>query len=289
MGRVPAAAAPLLDIQPLGSAHTEEALCFLATPTVDAVFMTGLIRDNGVESSHNRGTFYAARDAQGRLEGVALIGHATLIEAQTEEALSAFARLAEEHQQAHVIMGRPEKIENFWRYYGQGGQRPRQICRELLFEQHAPATVLAGVPGLRPATLDDVALVAPVNAWMAEEESCVNPLEVDAEGFHERLRRRIEQGRVWVWTKERRLIFKVDVMAEAPGVVYLEGVYVHPLKRRRGYGARCLSQLAAHFLAREQRIWLLVNERNKDAQLFFFKVGYKLRGCYDTIFLHPQG
>ncbi len=251
--------------------------------------MTGLIHDNGVESPHNRGTFYAARDSRGGLEGVALIGHATLIEAHTEEALSAFARLAGEHQHALVIMGQPEKIESFWRYYGQGGQRPRQICRELLFEQHTFAPVLAAVPDLRPATLDDVALVAPVNAWMAEEESCVNPLEVDAEGFHERLRRRIEQGRVWVWTKDRRLMFKVDVMAEAPGVVYLEGVYVHTLERGHGYGARCLSQLGRQFLGRGQRVWLLVNERNKDAQLFFFKVGYKLRGCYDTIFLQPEG
>lgn len=283
------ARASLLNIQPLTNAHAREALGFLATQSIDSIYMTGLIQDNGVESQFNRGTFYAARDTDGRLEGVALIGHATLIEARTEEALSAFARLARANPHAHVIVGQQEKIESFWSYYGKGGQRPRQICRELLFEQRQPTLALEPIPELRRATLKDLPQIIPVNALMAEEESGVNPLEVDAEGFRTRLRRRVEQGRVWVWTRGPRLIFKVDVMTEAPGVVYLEGVFVHPLERGRGYGARCLSQLGRQFLARERAICLLVNERNKDAQVFFFKIGYKLRGCYDTIFLQPEG
>jgi predicted GNAT family acetyltransferase len=279
------AAACSIDIQPLTSADANEALGFLATNTVDNIFMIGLIRDNGVESSFNRGTFYAARSEDGRLEGVALIGHATLIETRTEEALAAFARLAKKSAQAHVIVGQQEKIESFWNYYGPGGQLPRQICRELLLEQRAPILALEPVEELRRATLEDLPQIAPVNAAMAEEESGVNPLHADAVGFRTRLQRRIEQGRIWVWTKDGQLIFKVDVMAEAPGVSYLEGVYIHPRERGRGYGARCLSQLGRRFLARERRVCLLVNERNKEAQVFFFKAGYKLRGCYDTIFL----
>jgi GNAT superfamily N-acetyltransferase len=278
----------LLDLQPLTNAHAAEALGFLATHTVDNIFMAGLIHDNGVESPLNRGTFYAARDARGRLEGLALIGHATLIEVRTDEALCAFARLAKTNSRAHVIVGQQQKIDGFWSYYARGGQQPRVVCRELLFEQRSATARLEPVPGLRLATLEDLPLIVPVNASLAEEESNVNPLDVDAEGFRARLQRRIEQGRVWLWTNSGRLLFKVDVMADAAGVVYLEGVYVHPRERRRGYGARCLSQLGRLFLQRGQTICLLVNEQNKEAQLFFFKVGYKLRGCYDTIFLQPE-
>ena len=279
------AAVGFTDIQPLTDAHSSEALGFLANGAVDNVYMVGLIRDNGVESPLNRGTFYAARAMDGELEGVALIGHATLVEARTEMVLAAFARLAQRSPHAHVICGQQEKIESFWSYYGPSGQRPRQICRELLFEQRLPIKTLEPVPELRPATIEDMELIVPVNALMAEEESGVNPLDVDAEGFRARLRRRIEQGRVRVWTRDERLIFKVDVMAKTAGVIYLEGVYVHPNERRRGYGARCLSQLGREFMAGGRVVQLLVNERNKDAQVFFFKAGYKLRGCYDTIFL----
>ncbi len=288
LGQTSAAGASSLDLQPLTNAHAAEALGFLAPYTVDNIFMAGLIRDNGIESQFNRGTFYAARDASGQLEGIALIGHATLVEARTEAALASFARLAKQHPHAHVIVGRQEKIESFWGYYGQGGQQPRQICRELLFEQRLPAPAREPVPGLRAATMEDLPQIVPVNALLAEDESGVNPLEADAEGFRARLQRRIEQGRVFVWTKGARLVFKVDVMAEAEGVIYLEGVFVHPLERGRGYGARCLAQLGRQFIARRQRVCLLVNERNKDAQVFFFKVGYKLGGCYDTIFLRPE-
>lgn len=277
-----------LDLQPLTDAQQSEALDFLATRTVDNIFMIGLIRDNGVEHPLNRGTFYAARNSQGHIEGVALIGHATLVEARTEEALAAFARLAKMNSRAHVIVGEQEKIEGFWNYYGEGGQQPRVVCRELLFEQRLPILALAPVPELRQATLEDLPLIVPVNALMAEEESGINPLDVDAIGFRARLGRRIEQGRVWVWTRDEQLLFKVDVMAEAPGVIYLEGVYVHPLERGRGYGARCLSQLGRQFLDSDSVVCLLVNEHNKDAQVFFFKAGYKLRGCYDTIFLRQE-
>lgn len=288
MAQMPAAAARPLDVQTLTNEHAAEALGFLSAHTVDSIYMTGLILDNGIESPLNRGAFYSARNANGELEGVALIGHATLVEARTDAALAAFASLAKQHPHAHVIVGQQEKIESFWSYYGSGGQRPRQICRELLFEQRLSDASLEPVPELRPATVEDMPLIVPVNALMALEESNVNPLDVDAEGFRARLRRRIEQGRVWVWTKGERLIFKVDVMAEAVGVAYLEGVYVHPHERGRGYGRRCLSQLGSHLLTKERVVYLLVNERNKDAQVFFFKAGYKLRGCYDTIFLQPE-
>jgi predicted GNAT family acetyltransferase len=77
-------------------------------------------------------------------------------------------------------------------------------------------------------------------------------------------------------------------MADVPGCIYLEGVFVHPDERRKGYGRRAMSQLGRLLLTRTDKLCLLVNEQNKDAQTFFFKAGYKLLDCYDTIFLQPK-
>lgn len=286
-----AAHAPLRlpDVQTLNDAHYGEVLAFLAAaPSVDTIFMSGLIRDNGIVSDFNRGTFYGCRDSQGRLEGVALVGHATLVEAQSEGALAAFARLAREAQ-AHVIVGDQEKVEHFWTHYEQGGQQPLRICRELFLEQRWPVETLTEAAALHLATPDDLEALIAINARMACDESGVNPLDEDAAGFRARLLRRIELGRVWVWTGEDgRLLFKADIMAEVPGCIYLEGVYVHQDERGRGYGRRAISQLGRLLLARTETLCLLVNEQNKDAQVFFFKAGYKLRACYDTIFLQPR-
>lgn len=282
--------APALSVRALEEAHREEVLAFLASRSIDTTFMRGLILDNGMQSDFNRGTIYGCRDASGQLEGVALIGHAMVIEARTEGACAAFARLAR-HTNTHLILGDQEKIENFWRHYdGRGGQEPRRICRELLLELRWPtgAATEAAAAGLRLATPGDLDALVNVNALMACEESGVNPLEVDPEGFRQRLMRRIELGRVWVWTEGERLLFKVDVMADVPGCIYLEGVYVHPEERRKGYGRRAMSQLARTLLSRSETLCLLVNEQNKEAQVFFFKAGYKMRACYDTIFLRQR-
>lgn len=274
--------------RPLAGEHQHEVLEFLAARPLHTVVMASFIRDNGLVSPLNRGTFYGCRNEEGRLEGVALIGHTTLVEARTEAALKAFARVAQACPSAHVILGEQEKIERFWSYYAQAGQSPRLICRELLFEQKWPVRVREEVPGLRPATLEDLDLVAPVQAQMAFEESGVNPLERDPEGFYRRCARRIEQGRVWVWVEDGRLIFKADVVAETPEVNYLEGVWVNHEERGKGYGLRCVSQLSRTLLMKAGAVSLLVNERNAEAAALYTRAGYKRRGCYDTIFLQQS-
>jgi GNAT superfamily N-acetyltransferase len=248
--------------------------------------MAGFIRDNGMESPLNRGTFYGCRDAEGRLVGVALIGHATLVETESDAALAAFARVARDCPRTHVMMGENDKIERFWEYYAEDGRRARLICRELLMEQRWPIQVREAVPGLRSATPADLEQVMAVQAEMALAESGVNPMEADPEGFRLRCLRRIEQGRVWVWTEEGRLIFKADIISETPEVRYIEGVWVAPGQRGRGYGLRCLSQLSRELLVKSGAITLLVNEKAPEAVAFYRRAGYKLRSYYDTIFLY---
>jgi uncharacterized protein len=259
---------------------------FLSARPVHTVVMSGFIRDNGLVSPLNRGTFYGCRNEEGQLVGVALIGHATLVETESEEALAAFARVARECPRTHVMMGESDKIERFWAHYAEDGRSPRLICRELLMEQRWPVQVREMVPGLRPAVTEDLEQVMVVQAEMAFDESGVNPMEADPEGFRRRCLRRIEQGRVWVWTEEGRLIFKADVISETPEVKYVEGVWVAPEYRGRGYGLRCFSQLSRELLAQSGAVTLLVNEKSPGAVSFYRRAGYKLRSQYDTIFLH---
>jgi ribosomal protein S18 acetylase RimI-like enzyme len=264
----------------------QEVLSFLAARPLHTVFMAGLIRDNGVVSPLNRGVFYACRNYQGRLEGVALIGHATLVEARSVAARAAFARLAQSCSLAHLIRGEHVDVEGFWTSYAMTeGVEPRLVCREALFEHRGPVPSRKPVTGLRQATLADLSLVMTTNAEMAMEECGVNPLTRDALGFRQRTARRIEQGRVWVWVENSELIFKADVVSDTPEAVYLEGIYVHPRERRKGYGLRCMTQLSRILLARTEAVCLVVNEEQKDAQAFYRKAGYTQISDYDTIYL----
>jgi predicted GNAT family acetyltransferase len=270
----------------LADEHEAEALAFLAARPVHTVFMATLIRDNGLVSPLNRGTFYGCRDRAGRLTGLALIGHANLVETAHDAALALFACLAQNCPKTYLIRGEAERVAQFWQHYEPRGRRPRRMCRELLLEQRPPVAVLESVPGLRLATCEDLSLVMQVNAELIAEECGVNPLTRDAIGFRVRLMRRIEQGRVWVWVRNGRLVYKTDVLAETAGAAYLEGVWVHPAERGRGYGLRCLSQLSRTLLQRAEAVCLVVNEEARAAQNFYRKAGYKVSARYDTIYLH---
>ena len=250
--------------------------------------MMSFIRDNGFESSLNRGDFYACRNEQGELTGVALIGHHILFAAKCAEAIGAFARQARERRDAHVIVGERESAAQFWANYALADESPLLIQRELLLEQKWPIEVREFVQGLRLAVPADIELVAVVHAQMAFDESGINPLEVDREGFLARIARRVEQGRIWVWVEDGRLIFKTDISSHTPEVIYLEGVYVNASERGNGYGLRCLSQLSRELLSRAKSLCLLVNEQNRQAQVFYRRAGYKLHSHYDTIYLPPR-
>ncbi len=262
-----------------------EVLEFLARRPLHTVSLVGIIKDNGFVSPFNRGNFYACRNRSGELEGVALIGHATLMETRTERALQAFAEIAQKCTTARMIMGEQERIEEFWNYYSKDGQTMRRACRELLFELRWPIEVREPSEGLRLATPDDLELILPVHAQMAFDESGVNPLEVDPVGFRERCLRRIEQGRTWVWIESGKLIFKTDIVSDTGSGVYLEGIWTAPEHRGKGYGLNCVSELGHLLLQRVDSICVLVNEQSVAAHEFYKRAGFKFRSVYDTIFL----
>ncbi len=274
-----------LTVNELTEAETKEVMGFLSERPIHTVIMMGMIRDNGLTSELNRGIFYGCRNSEGRLEGVALIGHATLIETRTRGAIHEFALTAQIHNSLHMFMAEQEKAETFWNNYADDGQPMRLACRELLFELTEVLEISGKTKGLRLATLDDLHLVAPVHALMAEEESGINPLETDREGFLTRCSRRINQNRVWVVIKDNELIFKADIQAETPELIYLEGVYVCPSERGTGLGRRCLTKLTADLLSRTHSICVLANEENEKAHAFYRMCGFRCVSRYDTIFL----
>ena len=271
-------------IKELGKDDESEVLDFFAARPTHTVFMASLVRDNGLVSPHNRGSFYAYRNAWGELEGVALLGHATVIEARSEGSISSFAALARNRQNAHLIRGEREMIKSFWMQFSSSAAEPRRICRELLLELRQSAPAPEDVD-LRPANSDDLEKVLPVNAAMAFEEAGISPLQTDPGGFQHRIARRIEQGRVWVWIQNNKLIFKADVIGETPDVAYLEGVHVHAEERRKGYGLRCLRHLSSTLLTRSRSICLTVNQQNQSAMTFYTKAGYQFHSHYETIYL----
>lgn len=274
-------------ISKLQAEDEKQALDFLAERPLHNVVMASWIRDNGIENhSLNRGTFYGYRNNDnGELEGIALIGHSTIIEARTDEAIKAFAWIARQSDAPlHFLIAAGNSVEIFWGYYVEDNRAPRLMCTELMFEMKFPVPVKEFVPDLRKATKEDLMLVAEAHAQVAFEESGVNPLERDKERFLERTLIRIEKGWCWVVVRDGKLLFKVDVVAQTSAVAYLEGIYVKPEMRGRGVGSNCLSQVGRDLLLESKSICLLSNIELQYAHKAYKKAGFKMKGKYQTIF-----
>ena len=280
--------ADTLPIQALGNRHRTEVLDFLGARPEHTFVMSGWIHDNGLASPLNRGNFYGYRNKIGRLEGVALVGHVTLFETNSESALSAFARLVQGSPNANVVMGEEKGVSRFLNYYADRQPGPRLISREMVFEQRCKQQLGESVPGLRLATGNEIELVTKVHAEMAVEQTGVNPLEVDPEGFRRRCARRVEQGRVWISVDGDRLEFKADVIVDLPDVTYLEGIYVTPERRGNGFGARCMRQLTNTLLDRSKSVCLIIKEQNSAARACYQKAGYNVRDYYQVLFLQKK-
>ena len=270
----------------LRNEHKDEVLSFLAVRPVHTIVMTSFIIDNGMESELNRGKFYGYRNAEGKLEGVAVIGHATLVEARSENALKALAFAAKSSETPiHLIMSGDTDAESFWNYYSDGIREPRLTCTEQLFEIGFPYPVQDCEFEIRMAKPEELIRIAEAQAEVAFMECGVDPMLKDREGFLNRVARRIEQDRIFVVYEQGDLVFKADIISETDEAIYLEGIYVAPEYRGRGVGSRCLSKLGLHLLNRVQNICLLSNVEFESAHQSFRKAGFKGTDRCTTIFV----
>lgn len=280
------AVANLNRVSELTESDRTEVLAFLQRRPVHTVVMTSFIYDNGLVSPANRGKFYGYRNVAGALEGVALIGHTTLVECHSDEALTALALKARESETPiKIMMSDGNSIEYFWQYYSGERHEPRLVCEERLFEIKFPVIVREPVENLRLATEADLLPVAEAHAEIAFLESGVNPLEKDRSGYLERVARRINQNRVWVVFDGETLVFQTQIVAETNDVMYLEGVYVNAEYRGRGIGANCLSQLSRTLLEKVDYVCLLSNVEFRDAHKAYAKAGFKSKDCCVTMFV----
>ena len=275
-------------VSALSAGHESEVLEFLSKRPIHTVALMSLIRDNGLVSPLNRGEFYGCRDINGHLEGVALVGHATLIETVSDRALQALAQVARNCPYTHIIIGEQDRVAELWESFSSTGHQFRLASREWLLELRSPFAVFESQPDLRLATVEELELVMPIQAELAFQESGVNPLDVDPDGFRSRCLRRIQQGRTWVMIENNALIFKADVISKTTDVVYLEGIWVREDRRNNGIGLRCMSELSRRLLKEVKSICLLVNENNQQARTLYSKCGFRFRATYETIFLPPK-
>jgi uncharacterized protein len=272
-------------IRVLDESDKQTALNYLSARPISTVIMAGWIHERGIVSEANRGTFYGYFDSDGRLDGVALIGRATLFETQNERALHEFAELAKTCDTVRMVMGEKEKMEVMLHHFARSNRKPRLVYHDLLYEFNGTTGQAQGIAGLRTATRENLEQVVAVHAEMVFAVTGVNPLEEDADGFRERCGRRIDQNKVWVLIRNGELIFKADIVAETAAAFYLEGLWVNPAERKKGYGSLCFAELSANLLAKKKSLCAFIDNSDERAKRFYSRSGASFHGLFAKVYL----
>jgi predicted GNAT family acetyltransferase len=143
----------------------------------------------------------------------------------------------------------------------------------------------SGATALRPATPADLELLVPACAAAHEEEIGVDPMRRDPEGFRWRTRTQIEEGRSWLWTEDGVILFKAEASAWTPSAVQLQQVWVDPVARRQGNGARGLRDLSRVLLEVVPTVCLFVRAENLPAIRLYETVGMQHVLDYRSVLL----
>ncbi len=196
--------------------------------------------------------------------------------------------------EAAVVLRMWERAEKHW---GPARElRPEQLLMEL---RGPPIRLAPPGPGelsldalrleaVRIARLTDFDALLPAAVHMFIGEVGYDPLEHGRAGYEERLRRLIRLGRSYlqfgVLDGVRQVVFKTEAGVVGGGVAELQGVWVHPNLRGRGFGragVAAVVDLVQGSLA--PTVSLYVNDFNERAVRTYEAVGFERVGTFATI------
>jgi ribosomal protein S18 acetylase RimI-like enzyme len=238
----------------------EQILRFCARDPVERVFLEDVAR-------RRLGRFVGAAE-DGDLRALCHLGVNVV---PSGDGCGVFAREAS-RAAPRMLIGEARAVSELWEAARSDLPRPREDRpgQPVFVIREPPAS---GDTGLRPASLDDLELLMPACAAAHEQELGIDPLRRDTEGFRWRTRSQIEEERSWLWVEDGVILFKAEASAWTPGAVQLQQVWVDPQVRRRGYGARGLSDVCRLLLERVPVVCLFVRAENDAAIGLYEAIG----------------
>jgi predicted GNAT family acetyltransferase len=187
-----------------------------------------------------------------------------------------------------LILAQEQQIDRFIEYYADALYNCTAIDRYWLFNHCGPLHNRNPLADVRLATINDLELIVWAHNQCGIEETGVDGLALDAEGFTARCARRIKRGRTWVWIDNHKFMLKLDVITATREVAYLESLWVHPEERGKGYGSRFVNQVSERLLKDSASICLLAQETNTTARLLYQKAGFEVVDSYRAMFCNKD-
>jgi predicted GNAT family acetyltransferase len=209
------------------------------------------------------------------------------------EAIEAFALAARRQgRRSSSIVGESGAALGLWNRLETHWPPAREV------RAHQPSLAIDHDPGVEPdprvrlSRPDELAVVLPACVAMFTEEVGYSPVAGGSAAYRERVRSLIEERRSYVSLErpggetgaEAIVAFKAELGAVALGVAQVQGVWVDPRFRGRGWSESGMAAVVADARARVAPVVsLYVNGYNSRALRSYLRVGFEQVGTYATV------
>ncbi|GAB34283.1 GNAT family N-acetyltransferase [Gordonia otitidis] len=163
-----------------------------------------------------------------------------------------------------------------------GPAREVRPAQPLLALARPPS--VAPDPAVRLVTLDDLDVYLPAAIEMFIGEVGVDPCAGDGgRSYRRRLAALISAQRVFARFENGQVVYKAEIGSLSRRVGQIQGVWVDPDKRGRGFGAGGTAAVAAAVQAQGRIPSLYVNSFNLPARAVYEHVGFTEVGTFATV------
>ncbi|MFI1258822.1 GNAT family N-acetyltransferase [Streptomyces netropsis] len=225
--------------------------------------------------------------AGGRLEALCYAGANLVPICAGPEAVRAFAdRARRSGRRCSSIVGPAEATTELWSLLEPhwGPAREVRAHQPLMVTRAMPADI-APDPLVRRIRKDELDVVMPACVAMFTEEVGVSPLAGDGGLLYQaRVAELVGAGRSFARIEDGRVVFKAEIGAATALACQIQGVWVAPEYRGRGFSETGMAAVLGYALREVSPIVsLYVNDYNTAARAAYRRVGFEEVGAFASV------
>lgn len=182
------------------------------------------------------------------------------------------------------LVGPADLVLDLWRELEPqwGPARDIRPDQPLLATNERPH--VAADPLVRRVYPEEIDRYLPAAIAMFVEEVGVDPRADDSgAGYRARVAELLAAGRAFARFEDGRVVFKAEIGALSGQVGQIQGVWVHPSRRGRGFGSSGTASVVERLHRLGRTASLYVNGFNTPARAAYKRVGFVQTGSYATV------
>jgi uncharacterized protein len=256
----------------------------LTRDPVTDVFVASRVEAVGLDPARLGGEMWGFA-VDGYLEALCHAG-ANMVPVQAgPEAVRAFAeRARRQGRKCASIVGERDAVAGLWDELGPAWGPAREVRDPQPLMSIAGPPSVAPDPLVRRVRLDELDTLVPACVAMFTEEVGISPVGADGgASYRSRIAELVAAGRAFARIQDGRVVFKAELGSVSSRACQVQGVWVPPDLRGRGFAAPGMAAVAE--LAREVApvVSLYVNDFNQAARATYRRVGFSDVGSFMSV------